>query len=83
MNTGLHTKAVNHILNFIDPTIGAYTQSIEGLRRIVKKRYGIKVNEASPFLKRQLKEEWWRLLHPSIDTIFDNFLSDMETKFLV
>jgi len=49
----------------------------------MKKRYGIKVNGASSLLERQLKEEWWRSLHPSMDTIFDDFLLDMKTTFLV
>jgi len=74
---GFTHKTVNHSLNFIDQSTGAHTQLIKGHWRIVKKRYGIKVNG------RQLKEEWRRSLHPSMDTIFDDFLSDMKTTFLV
>jgi hypothetical protein len=49
----------------------------------VKKKYGIKVKGASTLLERQLKEDWWRSLHPSIYAILDDFLSDMKTTFLV
>ena len=70
-------STVNHQKWFIDPDTNANTQTIECLWKIVKKRYEIRVNGASPLLPRQLKEEWWRSLHPNKQTIFDEFLSDI------
>lgn len=51
--------------------------------KIIKKRYEIKVNETSHVLPRQLKEEWWRSLHPNKKTIFDEFLNDMKDTFSI
>jgi len=41
----------------------------------------IRINGASTLLPRQLKEEWWRSLHPNKQTIFYEFLSDMKDAF--
>lgn len=77
-------KTVNHSQNCVDPSTGAHTlQSIEDLWRIIKIRYNIKTKGALPLPKRQLIEEWWRLLHPSMNIIFDKFPKDLKTTFLV
>lgn len=49
--------------------------------KMLKKRYEIKTNETPHALSRQLKEEWWRSLHPNKKTIFDEFLNDMRETF--
>jgi hypothetical protein len=41
-------RTVNHLEFFIDPETGAHTQQIEGLWRIIKSKYNIKKNGASP-----------------------------------
>jgi len=51
-------QTVNHSEFFIDPETRAHTQQIEGLWRIIKSKYNIKKNGASPLLDRQLQEEW-------------------------
>jgi len=56
-------ETVNHSVNFIDPTSGAHTQTIECLWRHVKVRCSIKSCGASSLLERQLIEAWWRSLH--------------------
>ena len=56
-------ETVNHSVNFIDPTSGAHTQTIECLWRHVKVRCSIKSSGASSLLERQLIEAWWRSLH--------------------
>jgi transposase-like protein len=81
-NEGYIHNTVNHQKWFIDLETNANTQTIECLWKIVKKRYEIRVNGASPLLHRQLKEEWWRSLHPNKETIFDEFLSDMKDAFI-
>eukprot|EP00102_Acyrthosiphon_pisum_P021188 XP_016658398.1 PREDICTED: uncharacterized protein LOC107883251 [Acyrthosiphon pisum] len=43
-------QTVNHSEFFIDPETGAHTQQIEGLWRIMKSKYNIKKNGASPLL---------------------------------
>jgi len=67
---------------FIDLDANANTQTIECLWKILKKRYEIRVNSASPLLPRQNKEEWWRSLHPNKQTIFEEFLLDMKNAFI-
>jgi len=57
-----------------------HTQQIEDLWRIIKSKYNIKKNGASPLLDRQLQEEWWRS-YQNPKTIFDNFLTDMKNTF--
>lgn len=49
--------------------------------KMLKKWYEIKSNETPHALPRQLKEEWWRSLHPNRKTIFDEFLNDMREIF--
>ncbi|KAE9539976.1 hypothetical protein AGLY_005228 [Aphis glycines] len=57
-NEGYMHSTVNHQKWFIDPDTNANNQTIECVWKIVKKRYEIRVNGASPLLPRQLKEEW-------------------------
>jgi len=47
---GFIHQTVNHSENFVNPNTGAHTQSIESLWKLVKSKYNIKVNGASPLL---------------------------------
>lgn len=61
---------------------GAHTQNIEYLWRITKQNCSIRVNGASLLLERRLQEEWWRSMHPSKNSMFDDFfLNDMKATF--
>lgn len=79
---GYTHHTVNHSENFVDPTTGAHTQTIESLWRHVKLKYKIKHCGATKLLERQLMEEWWRSVNAGKD-LLDSFFNDMKTTFLV
>lgn len=52
--------------------------------RALKQRYDIKnKQEASPLLKKWLKEEWWQSLYPFMGIIFDGFITELKLEPLV
>jgi hypothetical protein len=75
-------KTVGHQLHFIDPETGANIQSIESTWRRVKVKYGIKTRSVTNLLKRQLMDEWWRLLNAS-KNLFDQFFKDVKKSSLM
>lgn len=80
---GFAHKIINHRQNIIDRIIRAHILSIEVLWCILIRRNNMKVNGVSPLLESQLKEKWWQSLYSSLDTIFDEFLTNMKTIFLI
>ena len=82
VNHGYTHNAVNHSENFIDPTTGAHTQTIECVWRHVKLKYKIKDCGARQLLDRQLMEEWWRSVNAGKD-LLNCFFNDMRSTFLV